>query len=351
MSDHPKNQAAAAHGGLDINHGYADLSGYRMPAEWEEQECVWVTEPHNTGTWPGCFEQAQDQHAGMREALAQHVRVRTTQELGLSTDDSWIRDYGPVFVVNGMGQVGCHDFVFNCWGGKYQPYDRDDRVPREIARRLGLPVRAHLMVLEGGSIEVNGAGTVMTTEQCLLDAQRNPGWSRDRIEQELHQALGTRHVIWLPGGIEGDDTDGHIDDVARFISSAVVVAVRAPPGHPDHEVLERNWAALGESRDQDGRRLERVELPVPDPIYYDFPADEYGPGGRRAVPASYANFLLSNGAVFVPVFGQSHDDRALRVLETALPNRRVVPVRAEHLVVGLGAVHCLTMQQPKGGAP
>jgi agmatine deiminase len=202
-------------------------------------------------------------------------------------------------------------------------------------------------MLEGGSIEVNGLGTVMTTEQCLLHPSRNPAASREQIEAKLHETLGTRHVIWLPSGIEGDDTDGHVDDVARFVSPSRVLAARAPQGHMDHISLERNWQALSSAKDQDGNPLELMELPVPEPLYYEYPADEWGIGGRKVLPASYANFLISNRSVVVPTFGQASDDVALGVIEKALPGYRVTVVRCEWLVVGLGAIHCLTQQQPR----
>lgn len=318
-----------------------------MPAEWEPLERVWVTRPHNPQTWPGGLDRAQRQFDQMLEKIRPHAQPCTTQSVGITTDDSWIRDYGPIFVVNDGGGLACHDFVFNCWGDKYRPYDHDDAVPPQIASRLNIPVWQHRLVLEGGSIDVNGAGTVMTTRQCLLNTNRNPHLTQPQIEEQLHDALGTTHVIWLPGGIAGDDTDGHIDDVARFVNRDTVVAVRAPSGHPDHDVLQCNWRALENAHDQSGAKLNLVNLPAPDPIEYDFPPDDAGPGGPRRLPASYANFLIANSGVCVPVFGQHHDDVALSTLDTAMPDHAIVPIRCEHLVVGLGAVHCLTMQQPR----
>ncbi len=320
--------------------------GYRMPAEWEPLTRVWVTPPHNSDTWPGCLDHAQQQFDNLIKIMSAHVEVRTTQSQGIATNDSWIRDYGPIFVVNKSGKLACHDFVFNCWGDKYEPYRDDDAVPLHIAAKLGIPVWEHTLVLEGGSIEVNGSGTGMTTRQCLLNSNRNPSMTQTQIEQALHDTLGTRHTVWLPGGIEGDDTDGHIDDVARFINPDTIAAVRTPHGHPDHDVLEQNWRTLKDARDQDGRKFNLVELPAPEPMWYDYPADQFGPGGRKALPTSHANFLIANGAVFVPTFGQHSDDTAMRALERAMPNYKIIGVRCEHLVVGLGAIHCLTMGQP-----
>lgn len=323
--------------------------GYRMAAEWEPIDRVWLTEPHNAETWPGCLDEAQQQFAHLIDQMRPYAQPCTTQNAGITTNDSWIRDYGPLFVVNEAGGVACHDFVFNCWGDKYGPYGDDNAVAGQIAGQLGLPVWHHSEVLEGGSIEVNGQGTVMTTRQCLINPNRNPDLNQQQIEQMLHDALGTKHVIWLPGGIEGDDTDGHIDDVARFINADTVAAVRSggpDAAHPDSEVLERNWQALQDARDQSGGKLNLVELPAPAPIFYDYPADEFGPGGRKPLPASYANFLITNGAVFVPIFGQHPDDTALRTLERAMPGYSVIGIRAERLVIGLGAFHCLSMGQP-----
>lgn len=359
--------------------------GYRMPAEWEPVECVWVVPPHNPETWPGCFEAAQAQHADWCDAMRPYVEVRTPGSLGISTNDSWIRDFGPIFVVRGQGAEGtrgrvgeperaaaqhlaprpldllapsplaAHDFRFNAWGAKYEGQrNRDDVVPQHLADKLGFPLWVHDFVLEGGSIEVNGRGTVMTTRQCLFNANRNPWATPEEIERTLHDALGTRHVVWLPGGIEGDDTDGHIDDVARFVNPQTVAVVVAPKGHADYAVTQRNFEALQQAKDQDGEALNIVGLPTPEPVMYDFPEPDLGqevmpddPAGLQPVPASYANFLIANDAVFVPVFGQAADDIACGVLEKVLPGRTVVPVRAEHLVVGLGALHCLSMQQPR----
>ena len=393
--------------------------GYRMPAQWEPQACVWVVPPHNPETWPGCFEAAQQQHADWVEAMRPHVEVRTAAELGIATDDSWIRDFGPLFVVKhppptdpkpcsgccGTGgscasrssnaqteaqadaeaqphcdnpakstscesapqttlnadtsataiqdPLAAHDFHFNAWGAKYEGQrPLDDVVPQHLAKSMGIPLWVHDFVLEGGSIDVNGKGAVMTTRQCLFSANRNPWASAEVIEQTLHDALGTRHVIWLPGGIVGDDTDGHIDDVARFVNAQTVVVVVAPEGHSDHAITRRNLNALRDAVDQDGNKLNIIGLPTPDPVIYDFPnlpgVDE---PGQHPVPASYANFLISNSAVFVPVFGQASDDIACAVLERVLPGKSIVPIRAEHLAVGLGALHCLSMQQPQVFAP
>ncbi|MFA9479211.1 agmatine deiminase family protein [Phycisphaerales bacterium AB-hyl4] len=328
--------------------GTAAELGYRMPAEWEPHAAVWLTPPHNVETWPVVMEKAIAQYDAWVDAMRKAVPVSTTQELNIPTNDSWIRDYGPIFVVHRDLGLACHDFQFNGWGNKYEHRDYDDVVPQHIARQLHLPIWIHDLVLEGGSIEVNGRGTVLTTEQCLLNENRNPHLTREQIETKLHETLGTTHVIWLPGGIEGDDTDGHIDDIARFINPDTVAALRAPQHHPDHDTLEQNWQVLQQARDQGNRKLNLIELPVPETITFDYPADRFGPGGPAPLPASYANFLITNGSVFVPTFGQPNDELALRTLDDAMPEHIITPVRSEWLVVGLGALHCLSQQQPAG---
>jgi agmatine deiminase len=211
-----------------LTQSAADL-GYRMPGEFEPVDAVWLSYPHNVETWPGCFDEACAQYDFYMSQVARFADVRLIgRTLHWPTHDSWIRDYGPLFVVDDGGQLACHDFVFNGWGGKYgDVYGDDDVIPQHVASELGIPIWLHEQVLEGGSIEVNGGGTVMTTEQCLLHANRNPQLNRERLEQMLHDALGTTHCIWLPGGIEGDDTDGHIDDVARFVSPTTVLSLPA----------------------------------------------------------------------------------------------------------------------------
>jgi len=323
--------------------------GYRMPGEFEPIDAVWLTYPHNRETWPGNFDRACEQYDFFMSQVARFANVELTGEKhGWPTNDSWIRDYGPIFVTDATGGLGCHDFHFNGWGGKYNAeYHDDDLIPQRVAAALDLPIWIHDLVLEGGSIEVNGRGTVMTTAQCLLNDNRNPHLDRAAIEAELGAALGVDHVIWLPGGILGDDTDGHIDDIARFIAPNAVAAVKPDdPSHPDHDMLQRNWAALASAVDQDGQPLELIPLPAPEPIQYDFPPDRFGPGGRHPVPASYANFLIVNEAVLVPTFAQPSDEVALRRLDDAMPAHTVIGVPGDQLVVGLGALHCLSQQQP-----
>ena len=352
--------------------------GYRMPAEWEPQACVWVVRPHNPETWPGCLAAAQAEHDAWVAAMREHgTEVRYVENLGIATNDSWVRDFGPIFVVldqsnkppapdgppaaaqrvrpNAQRPLALHDFGFNGWGGKYEVRDLDDAVPRQVAEQLSLPAWHHEdFILEGGSIDVDGLGTLLTTSQCLLNKNRNPHLSQRDVEQRLYEALNISKIVWLPGGILGDDTDGHVDDIARFVAPGRVAAIRTPHNHPDHEVLERNWHALGDATDARGQRLDRIALPAAPERAYDFPAGSLGPNSpasREPVPASYANFLISNGCVYMPVFGDEADDAACRVLDEAMPEHRIVPVSAGWLVVGLGALHCLSQQQPRVAGP
>jgi agmatine deiminase len=344
---------------------------YRLPAEWEPQSCVYLALPRLETTWPGVLEAAIAQHEALIEALRRVTPVCMLDALDIPTDDAWVRDYGPIFVVHSPHQaedeprpkrlvspdpdapppsppdpanaLACHDFHFANWGGKYGPAPNDDVVPQHIARHLDLRIWVHDWTLEGGAIDTDGRGTLLTTRQCLLNPNRFADATtpdREQIEQQLHDTLGITRVIWLPGGIAGDDTDGHVDDVARFIAPYRVAAVAAPPGHPDHDITRRNLSTLA------ANKLDVVQLPAPDPIHHDYPADDSGPAQRRPVPASYANFLISNGRVFLPTFSQPTDDLAARALDDAMPGHTIVPLPAEALVVGLGAFHCLTMQQP-----
>jgi len=252
-------------------------------------------------------------------------------------------------VVDRDGRLACHDFAFDGWGGKYHAaeYTADDAVPRHIARALGIPVRSHEFVLEGGAIDVDGRGAALLSRRCLLEPGRNGGGSRSRVEAILAETLGVQRLIWVPGAITGDDTDGHVDTLARFIGSRRVAIARAPADHPDHDTLEAVRATLREARDAAGEALELLELPAPEPMRFDYPPDRFDAGGRAMLPASYLNFVIVNGAVLVPAFGQPADSAACRALDNAMPAHTVIPVRSEHLIIGRGGPHCLTMHQPR----
>ena len=341
--------------------------GFHWPAEWERHAATWLSWPHNRETWPGCLERAEADFVAIVRALhrnepvhvasgdaALEARARRALAAGgvdpasgqgvffhsIPTDDAWVRDHGPVFVVrerDGVRETAILDLGFDAWGGKYPPWDRDAAVPAAVARELALRRFVSDGVLEAGAIDGNGAGTVLTTEACLLHANRG-GRSREQAERLLADTLGARQVIWLRGGISGDDTDGHVDDVARFVSAdTVVTAVPDDAGHPDAAVLRDTERRLRSARDADGKPLRVAALPMPPP--------QPGPAGSP-VPASYANFYLANDVCLLPGFGVAEDARAAALLSELLPEREIVLIDARTLVLGLGAVHCLTQQQP-----
>ena len=339
-------------------------NGFRWPAEWEPHHATWLAWPHNPETWPGQLEAVVASYVEMAGALHARERVCITVldaameetarrclsqagiERGLEfhrfpTNDAWIRDHGPVFVKK-ASQVAVVDFRFDSWGRKYPPWDLDDRIPRAIAGARRIRCFGVDVVLEGGSVDGNGCGSVLTTESCLLNPNRGPSRTREDLELLLHDTLGATNVLWLAGGIEGDDTDGHVDDFCRFVDPGTVVAAEEEdPQDPNHAPLAENLRRLRGMRDQDGKPLAVATLPMPPPLRF---------GGLRC-HASYANFYLANGVALVPVFEARSDARALAVLRELLPGREVVPIQARELVVGLGAVHCLTQQEPAHEQP
>jgi agmatine deiminase len=337
--------------------------GYSMPAEWVPHRATWLSWPYNLETWPTDLDRVRDVWIQMIAALSPRERVyllvndkATEQEvlarlkktrarvdnvtlLQIPTVDVWIRDYGPTFVTRDATDqpLAFNDWIFNGWGGKYQGYQDDDHVAREIAALLKVPVFDHQIVLEGGSIEVNGRGICLTTEQCLLNRNRNAHLTRPQIEQYLQDALGVDLVIWLGEGIIGDDTDGHIDDIARFIDpTTVVTIVESNPKDANYGVLRDNYERLQSARNQKGEKLSIVTLPCPNPVFFE---------GAR-LPASYANFYIANALVLVPLFGDPNDGKALGILQDLFPDRKVIGLRCNEVVAGLGALHCVTQQEP-----
>lgn len=337
--------------------------GFSWPAEWARHEGTWLAWPHDPLTWPDCVPEAEHAMAQLAAAVSQgetvHLLVKDARREEraraflraagarhvalhrVRTADSWFRDYGPIVVARGRGRARRRlalDFTFNAWGDKYATLKRDDDIPWRTRAILGLPVERVPFVLEGGSIEGNGAGTLLTSTQCLLNPNRNPRLVREEIELRLREHLGVRHLLWLGEGIEGDDTDGHIDDITRFVGPATVVTVvEDDPRDRNHGPLEENLRRLRAMADQDGRPLTVVELPMPGRVLA---------GDGRRLPASYANFYVANACVCVPVFGHVNDGLALRVLKRCFPTRRVVPIRCEKLVEGMGTLHCVTQQIP-----
>ncbi len=336
--------------------------GFRMPAEWEPQEAVWLSWPHNRETWPGSFRPIPRVFAGIVAQVSWRERVRINIAARLQkkarglisaagadlaqveffdhpTNDAWCRDHGPIFVRrDGTGEVALTDWKYNAWGGKYPPFDLDNRIPARVARALGMRRFSTRMVLEGGSIDVNGRGLLITTEACLLNPNRNPRLSREQIERHLFDFLGVDRVLWLGDGIAGDDTDGHVDDLARFFSErGIVSCVERNRRDVNFHALDDNLRRLRAFRTASGGRFRIEELPMPAPCERR---------GRRQ-PASYANFLVVNRAVLMPAFRQPRRDRAAaEVLESCFPGREVVPIDCSELVWGLGTLHCISQQQP-----
>ena len=339
--------------------------GYRMPAEWEPHRGTWFTFPRPEGiSFPGKFEAVPAVYAALFRELVKteevHLNVWDAEReaciRGLLEKERvplervtfhhfpayepWCRDHGPIFVVrdrHGRRERAVVDWGYNAWGGKYPPFDLDDAIPQHIARWRDLPCFTPGIVMEGGSLDVNGCGTVLTTEACLLNPNRNPGYSKSEIERFLAQYLGARKVLWLGDGIIGDDTDGHVDDLARFVNpTTVVTIVEDDPEDGNYVALKDNHARLQQMTDQDGQRLRVVELPCPGVVEYE---------GER-LPASYANFYIANGVVLVPTYRHANDRKAVEILQREFPDRRVVGIDSVELMWGLGSFHCISQQEP-----
>jgi agmatine deiminase len=339
--------------------------GYRLPAEWEPHAATWLAWPHKRATWPGKFEPIPAVWAELARLIApfepvhicaggERVMAHARSLVGdvpnvtlhdIPTDDVWARDHGPMFLTRPPGRTDLAPALvgwrYNAWGGKYPPFDQDNDVPRRIAE---LTLRRRFtpgIILEGGAIDGNGQGTLLTTEQCLLNPNRNPHLSRADIERYLADYCGTKKVLWLGGGIAGDDTDGHIDELARFVApTTVVAALESDRADENYEPLKENFDRLCGMSDAAGRPLEVVPLAMPRPLFYD---------GQR-LPASYLNFYIANGLVVAPQFGDPADRAALETLGRLFPGRQVRGLGAVDLAWGLGAFHCITQQQPADAA-
>jgi agmatine deiminase len=333
-------------------------AGFRMPAEWEPHEATWIAWPHNRLDWPGRFAPIPWVYGEIVRKLSQVEKVRilvqnaeterqarrilrksganlaAVEFYEYATNRAWTRDYGPIFVKNRAGEVAITDWKFNAWA-KYDDYQSDDQIPGLLARDLKMRAWSPGMVLEGGSIDVNGRGLLLTTEECLLSSvqARNPGLSQREIERGMADYLGIRDVIWLREGIAGDDTHGHIDDLARFTDpETVVIASERDRSDPNYEPLRENLALLRQTR------LRIVKLPMPAPVLFN---------GQR-LPASYANFYVANRLVLAPTFNDPSDRAALATLARLFPDREVCGIHSVELIWGLGALHCMTQQQPAG---
>jgi len=342
----------------------ADL-GFRMPAEWEPHSATWLTWPHNPETWPGqnisniervylqiiqALVEGEEVHILIRHEsdamkLTQSIKSnpRNLQNMIIHmvpTNDAWIRDYGPNFLVretsSGKREVSANLWKFNAWGGKYE-WELDDRVGAAITNSLGIIPFEPGIVLEGGAIEVNGQGLCITTEQCLLNSNRNGGLVKAEMESYLKQYLGVREIIWCQGNMEGDDTDGHIDNLVRFVNpDTVLCAWQEDATDPNHACLKDNLNILESFRDENGKSLNIIKLPMPGPVA----------GDEGQLPASYANFYIGNRAVLLPTYNHTNDKVAVSLLKQFFPDRKIVAIPCETFVWGLGAIHCVTQQQP-----
>ncbi|GHJ93832.1 agmatine deiminase [Streptomyces sp. NE5-10] len=334
-------------------------TGFRMPAEWAEHEGCLMAWPTRADLWDGVLSAVQDEYAEVARAIARFEPVTMVAPPGsgdaarahcgdgvtvleLPLDDSWFRDSAPLFVLDADGNRAGVDFRFNAWGGKHHPYDSDDRISALLLERLGVDRIASDMILEGGAITVDGEGTLITTEQCLLHPNRNPGLTRERIEAELKARLGVEKVIWLPyGGLLDTETDGHVDGVCAFAAPGrVVVSLPDDPAHPDHARMRANRAVLEASTDARGRSLDIV----------DVPQTAFAEVAGVRVEVSYLNYYVANGGVVVPVADAPQDEAALKAIAAAHPDREVVGVPAPVIAYGGGGVHCVTQQIPAARA-
>ena len=334
--------------------------GYRMPAEWAPHVATWLSWPHRLATWPDKFEPIPALFAQLVRTVARfepvHVlaagaaRIQAIALVGgvpnvtlddIPTDDAWLRDSGPIFLVGPPGATAALvDWEFNAWGEKYPAFADDNAIGRRLAADLGYARYAPGIILEGGSIDPDGRGTLLTSEQCLLHPNRNPQLTQADIERYLADYLGARKVLWLGRGIAGDDTDGHIDELARFVAPrTVVAAVEEDPRDVNYEPLRENLARLKTMTDADGAALEIIPLPMPRPIYY----------AERRLPGSYCNFYIANGAVIVPQFDDPADESVAALFARLFPGRTICPLPTRDLVFGRGAFHCLTQPQPAPG--
>ncbi|MBI1936416.1 agmatine deiminase family protein [Candidatus Woesearchaeota archaeon] len=337
--------------------------GFRMPAEWEWQESAWLAWPFNTETWPNLIEEVETSCIQLIKAIHSGQKINLLvndnemelyaknklkdANIGLSqiifskikNVDAWMRDCGPIFVINDKSEEKAMvKWNFNAWGNKYKELKPDNEIPFEMNKTMKLQMFEPKIILEGGSIDVNGTGTLLTTEQCLLNKNRNPKLTKEEIEQYLKDYLNVSNIIWLKEGIIGDDTDGHIDDIARFVSqNTVVCCFEEDKNDENYEILKQNYELLLKMKDENGKKLNVVKFPMP-----GFVGDEKG-----RLPASYVNFYIGNKAVAVPTFGHENDKKATEILQKLFPARKVIGIDCKAMVYGLGTLHCRTQQEPK----
>ncbi|WMJ74796.1 agmatine deiminase family protein [Cytophagaceae bacterium ABcell3] len=339
--------------------------GYYFPAEWAPHTATWLSWPHKEDSWPGkiasiypvyskfikALTAGEMVHINVGDDLMKAKAIKHLQDEGVDlekvkffmfpTNDAWCRDHGPAFLVKPGAEVPkvIVDWGYNAWGEKYPPYDLDDVIPTKIAIHYNIPVFHPGIVMEGGSVDFNGKGTVLTTKACLLNPNRNPTLNQYQIEGFLRNYYGVEHILWLGEGIEGDDTDGHVDDITRFVNEdTVVTVVEENKASNNYAPLQENLKELHKMRLQDGKQMNIIELPMPSkPVIYE----------DQVLPASYANFYIGNAAVVVPVFNDKNDEKALEILAQCFPSRKVVGLDSTDLIWGLGSFHCLSQQEPQ----
>jgi agmatine deiminase len=335
--------------------------GFSMPAEWAPHEAAWLAWPHNVETWPGkrlavveeiylqilegllagekvhlLVNDAKERDYILKRLSSRRQNTRNLLLREVPTVDAWIRDYGPTFIKDKSGKKAWNKWIFNAWGSKYESLMADTKV-FEDSSLIPYPGFKLDIVLEGGSIEVNGEGTCLVTEQCLLNSNRNPGLSREKIEGYLRDYLGVEQILWIAEGIMGDDTDGHIDDIVRFTGPRTILsAFEDNTSDENYPILKDNWDRLESFSDKKGRKWELVKFPMPGKLM----------DGDVRLPASYANFLIANGIVLLPVFKHKNDERAVKILKELLPKHEIIPINCTDLVYGLGAIHCISQQEP-----
>ena len=337
--------------------------GYHFPAEFAKHSATWLSWPHKEASWPGKIETIYPIYSQFIKLVAEGERVHINvvneamkqkalkhlQDVKADlnniqlfihpTNDAWCRDHGPAFLINPKAEQKkiIVDWGYNAWGGKYPPFDLDDVIPTLIAKHYNIPVLNPGIVMEGGSVEFNGKGTLLTTTSCLLNENRNPQLNQRQIEEYLYNYYGVTNILWLGDGIIGDDTDGHIDDLTRFVNEdTVVTVVESNKKDENYKPLQENLKELSKLRLESGKQINVVELPMPAPIVYE----------DMRLPASYANFYIANKYVVVPVFEDKNDDKALEILQRCFPDRKVVGLNSVDIIWGLGSFHCLSQQEP-----
>ncbi|WP_425639593.1 agmatine deiminase family protein [Algoriphagus yeomjeoni] len=337
--------------------------GYYFPAEFAPQESMWLSWPHKEASWPGKIDTIYSPYSLFIKEVSngQKVNINVADEAMKSfalahlekaevnlekikfhffpTNDAWCRDHGPAFLINPKADQKkvIVKWNYNAWGEKYPPHDLDNQIPIRIAEELGIPCFKPGMVMEGGSVEFNGKGTLLTSEACLLNENRNPHLKQEQIEKYLCDFYGVNHILWVGDGIVGDDTDGHIDDITRFVNEdTVVTVVEENRADENHQLLQDNLDRLKKMRLEDGKQLNIVELPMPGPVVYE----------DQRLPASYANFYIANDSVIVPTFRDKNDQKALDIISGCFPNRKVVGIDSTDIIWGLGSFHCLSQQEP-----